>query len=203
MVLAYDRLGFGKSDPHPSALSLDFISTEAEEDFAAIKDQLDIDHFIAFGHSVGGGMAVNCAARYKQSCTALITEAAQAFVEDKTLNEIEAAKIAFKDENHFQRLKKYHGDKAGWVLASWTDTWLHPSFASWTLASILPSITCPTLVIHGVDDAYGSQRHPITFAENLGGPVQLEMLPETGHVPHKEKTQAVLRLIQAFLAPVG
>lgn len=202
-VIAYDRLGFGKSDRHPGMLNLDFITREADRDFASIKDQLGIDHFVAFGHSVGGGMAVNCAARYKQWCTALITEAAQAFVEDKTLNEIEASKNAFKGEEHFNRLRKYHDDKAGWVLASWTESWLHPSFASWTLAPILPNITCPALVIHGLDDEYGSQRHPKIIAENLGGPVQLEMLPATRHVPHKEKTQVVVELVQTFLAPMG
>jgi pimeloyl-ACP methyl ester carboxylesterase len=45
---------------------------------------MGLDRFIAFGHSVGGGMAAHCAAMYSSVCAALITESAQAFVESKT-----------------------------------------------------------------------------------------------------------------------
>ena len=111
-VIAYDRLGFGQSDSHPGKLGVDFVAREAETDFAALRQQLGIDRFIVFGHSVGGGMAVNCAASFGEASAGLITESAQAFVEDRTIQGIEEARELFKDPAQVGRLKKYHGEKA-------------------------------------------------------------------------------------------
>ncbi|MBV8275024.1 MAG: alpha/beta fold hydrolase, partial [Verrucomicrobia bacterium] len=61
-VIAYDRLGFGKSDPHPSRLGVDFVRQEARGGFSALIRQLDVERFIVFGHSVGGGMALSIGA---------------------------------------------------------------------------------------------------------------------------------------------
>ena len=202
-VMAYDRFGFGQSDPHPETLALDFIANEAETDFAALRQQLGIDQFIVFGHSVGGGMAVHCAARWPEACLGLITESAQAFVEDRTLQGIEEAKILFAPDEHRARLRKYHGAKTDWVLSAWIDSWLHPAFASWSLCSVLPQVRCPALVIHGVDDEYGSIRHPTLISDRLGGTTQLEMMADTRHIPHRERQDAVIAMVVNFFASRG
>ena len=202
-VVAYDRFGFGKSDPHPARLALGFVASEAEHDFAAVRQQLGIDRFVVFGHSVGGGMAVNCAARFGDACVALITESAQAFVEDRTVQGIEEARELFKDEGQVDRLKRYHGDKTRWVLDAWIGSWLHPDFAAWSLASALPHVKCPTLVIHGIDDEYGSAKHPRQIAEAVGGRARLEIMPDTRHVPHREKEAEVVQMLTDFLATLG
>ena len=77
-VIAYDRLGFGRSDPHPDTLALDFIASEAEAGFAAVRRHFGLERFVVFGHSVGGGMAVNLAAHLGEACVALITECSMA-----------------------------------------------------------------------------------------------------------------------------
>ena len=51
-----------------------------------------------------------------------------------------------------ERLARYHGDKARWVLDAWIGSWLHPGFASWTLAEVLPRVACPVLALHGALD---------------------------------------------------
>ena len=78
-VVAYDRLGFGRSDPHPGTLTLGFVAAEARDIVPLLLDHLGIGDFIACGHSVGGGMAVETAARFPSRCRALVTIAAQAF----------------------------------------------------------------------------------------------------------------------------
>lgn len=198
-VLAYDRLGFGQSDPLDDTLDMDFIADEAETFFPALRAELGIDRFVAFGHSVGGGMAVNCAAKFSDACDALITESAQAFVEDRTLQGIRAAQALFEDAAQVERLGRYHGDKARWVLAAWIDIWLSPAFSSWSLDPVLPRVTCPLLAIHGADDEYGSPRHPERIGRLASGPVRIEVMPDTRHVPHREREAAVLGLIAGFL----
>ncbi|MCB1897407.1 MAG: alpha/beta fold hydrolase [Zoogloeaceae bacterium] len=201
-VIAYDRLGFGHSDPHPDRLALDFIAAEADDAFAAVRRALDIDRFVLFGHSVGGGMAVNCAARHAEGCVALITEAAQAFVEDRTIAGIEDARKRFAAPDQIARLAKRHGAKAQWVLDAWIKSWLAPEFAGWTLASVLPRVRCPLLVIHGADDEFGSPRHPALIGELASGTTRVEVMPDTRHVPHRDRMEAVLSIVDSFLVSV-
>jgi pimeloyl-ACP methyl ester carboxylesterase len=199
-VIAYDRLGFGRSAPRQDKLPQDFVADEAATFFPLIRERLGLRNFVAFGHSVGGGMAVHCAARYPEDCRALITVAAQAFVGDETRHGILAAKEAFQHAGHFERLRKYHGEKARWVLDAWTETWLDPGFASWSLADVLPMVKCPVLAIHGAQDEYGSARHPETIAARSGGPSRIVMMADTGHLPHRERPGELVALAAGFLA---
>lgn len=199
-VVAYDRLGFGRSDARTGAMPLDFIADEARDFFPVVLDQLGIARFIVFGHSVGGGMAVNCAAELAERCEALITESAQAFVEDRTVQGLLAAREQFKQAGQMQRLARYHGGQAAWVLEAWLGTWLSPAFAAWSLDGVLPRVRCPALVIHGADDEYGSPRHPERIGGLSGGTTQLDLMPQTGHTPHRERQAAVVAAVQAWLA---
>jgi pimeloyl-ACP methyl ester carboxylesterase len=201
-VIAYDRLGFGRSDPKRKQPSLDFIEDELSTYFPVVKEQLNLQRFIAFGHSVGGGMAIHCAAEYPIACEALITESAQAFAEDRTLKSIAEAKEQFKDEQQMKRLRKYHGQKAEWVLHAWTDTWLNPGFAAWSLDRVLSRVRCPVLAIHGEYDEYGSTDHPKMIAGMSTGRSQMEIIKDTFHVPHRERPEEILHLISSFLEPI-
>ncbi|MEJ2801642.1 alpha/beta hydrolase [Comamonadaceae bacterium PP-2] len=202
-VVAYDRLGFGQSGPSRAQLERGFIAGETAH-FDAVRTAWNIDAFIAFGHSVGGGMAVECAAAFGTDCVGLITESAQAFVEDRTIKGIEDARIAFADESQMQRLARYHGDKAPWVVSAWIDTWLAPDFRDWSLAQTLPHVHCPVLAIHGDHDAYGSARHPETIVSlSRGEPRRLALLAGCGHVPHREQADIVLAMVQDFVGSIA
>jgi len=198
-VIAYDRLGFGQSDPRRERPSLDFVAEEAREYFPVLRQQLGLVRFVLMGHSVGGGMAIECAARYGEGCEALITVAAQVFPEDRTLDGIRTAKAQFAGEGQVDRLARHHGDKARWVLEAWTENWLHPDFARWTLEPVLPQVTCPVLAIHGIHDEYGSTRHPELIGALSTGPARVDIMEETYHVPHRERPGEVLSRVVAFL----
>jgi len=144
-------------------------------------------------------MAVNCAAYFSNACAALITESAQAFVEDRTVQGIKQAKELFKDPLQVNRLGKYHGNKAQWVLDAWIETWLDPEFATWSLKSVIPLVKCPALFIHGSDDEYGSTQHPELLASLTGGSSRLAIMPQTRHVPHRERESDVIQVIKDFV----
>jgi pimeloyl-ACP methyl ester carboxylesterase len=198
-VHAYDRLGFGKSDAFAGKLPLNFVARESTTDFAWIAQQLGLSKFVVLGHSVGGGMATHIAAHHNAACVALVTESAQAFVEDRTIEGIKQARDAFKDAEQLNRLARYHGDKAPWVLNAWITTWLSPEFAQWSLSPVLPAVQCPVLAIHGANDEYGSIRHPEIIASGVKGPSRIEIVPDTQHVPHREKESHVVDLVANFL----
>ena len=201
-VIAYDRLGFGRSDARVGRPSRDFVAEEAATVLAALREQLGIVRFVVVGHSVGGGMAVEIAAQASGDCEALVTMAAQAFVEDRTIAGLRVAQEQFEGPGQVERLAKYHGGKAPWALDAWLGQWLDPAFASWSLAEALPRVTCPVLAIHGEQDEYGSAAHPRRIVDGVAGPARLEMLPGVGHVPYREQPGLVVRLISDFLASV-
>jgi len=199
VVIAYDRLGFGESDPITQPIDHNFIPQEAERFIPLLCDFFQLKHFIAFGHSVGGGMAVHIAAQYPERCERLITESAQAFVEPLTRSGIREAQALFKDQKQFDRLARYHGERTQWILDSWINSWLSPDFDHWSLDTVLPKVSCPTLVLHGEEDEYGSIAQPQSIAAGVKGAVQLEILPALHHVPHRENAALVLEKIQQFL----
>jgi len=198
-VVAYDRLGFGRSTPRSQRPSVDFVREEAETFFPAVQRALGIPRFVLFGHSVGGAMALTIAASRSEACDAVVTEAAQAFVEPRTLSGIRSARAQFSDPKQFERIAKWHGEKARWVLDAWTEVWLSAEFASWRLEPYLANVTCPVLAIHGELDEYGSPEFPRCIASHVSGPSQLAVLTGCGHVPHRERREEVLRLTASFL----
>lgn len=198
-VIAYDRLGFGQSTPRTQLPSVDFIAEEAETYFPAIRGALNVERFVVFGHSVGGAMAVMIAALHGDGCDALVTESAQAFVEERTLSGIRAGKEQFRDPEQFKKLTRYHGDKASWVLNAWTEVWLSGQFKDWTLDPHLSKVTCPVLAIHGDLDEFGSVEFPRRIAARVSGPSQTLILENGGHVPHRERKDEVLRALYSFL----
>lgn len=202
-VIAYDRLGFGASDPHPGDLPPGFIEDEAAGASSAVRERLRLDRFVLFGHSVGGAMAAGCAAAFGERCHALVTESAQAFVEDRTVQGVSNARQAFAGPAPLERLRKSHGDKAPWVLRAWVDTWLSEDFRGWRLDAALQRVACPVPAIHGGDDEYGSLSHAERIAAQVQGPAVLEILPACGHVPHREQEGAVLRAVRGFLDGPG
>src|SRR5262249_9053062 len=119
-------------------------------------------------------------------------------VEARTLDGVRAAKARFQEPERFARLRRWHGTKARWVLDAWTETWLSPAFASWSLAADLPLVRRPLLVIHGDEDEYGPVRFPEFICRHAGGPAEMHVLQGCGHVPHRERPDAVAELVRRF-----
>ncbi|WP_077285409.1 alpha/beta fold hydrolase [Cognaticolwellia aestuarii] len=196
-VIAYDRLGFGRSFARNELPSVNFIEEEALIYFPLIKEALSISHYLLLGHSVGGAMAITIAAN-DPDCLGAITISAQAFVEELTLSGISNAKAFFAQPVQMKRLEKYHGKKTQWVLSAWIDVWLSPEFSNWNLAGCITKVKCPVLAIHGANDEYGSVAFPCYIKNNVSGIAQTEIITDCGHIPHKEKQSEVVDAIEQF-----
>ena len=201
-VVAYDRLGFGRSDPHPGPLPSTFVADEAAI-VDAVCGALGHAAIVPLGHSVGGGMAVATAARHPGRCAAVITVSAQAFVEERTLAGLRDARARFSRPGQLDRLERYHGDKARWVLDAWLGTWLDPGFAGFRLDEDLALVRGPLLALHGDRDEYGSPEHPRRIARLAAGPSTAVVLDGCGHLPHREQPERVIDEVARFLASLA
>jgi len=203
-VYAYDRLGYGQSSARISPPSLEFIDEEANSVFPDLCRQLNLKTVSLFGHSVGGGMAIAIASMNAHAglCESVITESAQAFVEERTLEGITAAKTYFSDPQHLSKLEKYHGSKAKWVLDAWTEIWLDSRFSNWNLDHHLKRINCPVLAIHGDRDEYGSCAFPQRISSGVDTYSTSVILEDFGHVPHREDPTRIIGVVSRFLQEV-
>lgn len=195
-VLAYDRIGFGRSDPHPGVLGMDFVADEPRHAIPFLREGFGFERFVACGHSVGGGMAIEAAARYPGACEAVVTMGAQAFAENQTLDGIRVARERFASSDNLARLERYHGRKARWVVDAWTEIWLDARFRNWSLDTALSNVHAPVLAMHGDRDEYGSLAHPRRIAGTRG---DVLVIPGSGHVLHREVEEKVVDAISGFL----
>lgn len=199
-VIAYDRAGFGKSHMRKELPSSQFITEEADIYFSQIKPKLGIEEFVIIGHSVAGAMSLAIAANYKD-CKGVVSISAPAYVEELTLNGITKAKKEFQNPAVFNKLVKWHGDKARWVLDAWTEVWFRDEFRTWQLSQIR-KVFCPVLIIHGEDDEFGSTAIPNYISQNVQGVSELLLIDNCGHMPHVTHLDNTLEAIGTFLAEV-
>jgi pimeloyl-ACP methyl ester carboxylesterase len=198
-LLIYDRKGYGQSEPVDNIRRTNRYLEEEADQLHHLLLQLNITNVILFGHSDGGSIALITAAKYPAVIKAVVSEAAHIFVEQETLDGINAAVISYSDTNLKERLAKYHGNKTDAVFQAWTDTWRSKEYRSWNIEHLLPRIVCPTLIIQGQADEYGTLKQVQGIAKGIGGPAHTFIIPGVGHTPHKEAPLETLEKTRQFI----
>lgn len=199
-VLIYDRQGYGKSCPFSySKRENDYMEWEAD----ILNDLLafwNIDKAILFGHSDGGSIALLTAAKYPEKILGIITEGAHIFVEEVTLNGIREAIDLYKTTDLKSKLQKYHFDNTEEMFWAWAGTWTSEVFKVWNMEHFLPSIQCPSLIIQGQDDEYGTLDQVEGITKQVSGPTSKFVMPDVKHTPHKEAPELVLGKAFEFIS---
>lgn len=199
-VLIYDRQGYGKSCPF-SYLQRGNDYMELEADLLhALLDLWGIQHPILFGHSDGGSIALIAGGKYPERIHGIITEGAHIFVEDITIEGIRDAVKLYETTDLKSKLEKYHGDKTEEMFWAWASTWTTAEFRSWNIQKFLPSSKCPSLIIQGADDEYGTLRQVEAIVDGVKGYAESWIIPAVKHTPHREVPAAVLEKTARFIA---
>lgn len=203
--LVHDRIGHGASDPFEGPRTPDYLKREGEDWLPAVLKAAGITAPpVLFGHSDGGSVALYFAAAHPVA--ALITEAAHVFIEEITLQGIRDFGNLWDTTNIAEKLARYHGPNTEGVFRAWHDTWLTEAFYTFDMTSRLPAITCPSLIVQGENDQYGSpaQVHAIVSGINSTGAGTAEewFLPDCGHIPHLECKDVVVARTRTFLESV-
>lgn len=197
--IVYDRLGYGRSDPLDGPRDPRYLHDEAYRVLPALLDALDVSRAVLIGHSDGGTIALLAAGAFPERVAAVVCEAAHVFVEEITLAGIRAAGEAFAEGELRRRLQRYHGEKTDATFAAWHDTWLSPAFRDWSIEAELARVTCPTLVLQGEDDEYGTPAQVTAIARGVSGPVETALIPGCAHVPHHQAREDVTARIERLL----
>ena len=198
--LVYDRLGHGKSSPLIQPRTIRYLHEAALDELPKVVEALiPGQRFILIGHSDGGSISLIFSAERHPLLLGAITVAAHVFVEPVSLAGIRKAEEAFVQGKLRKGLARYHGQKTEQLFKAWAETWTSPSFRSWTIEELLPSIAVPLLVLQGRDDQYGTAAQVEAIVNKSGGPATPLLLEDCGHAPHLDFPELTLDLMSCFV----
>ncbi len=202
-ALVYSRAGYGSSDPADLPLPVRFMHDEALIVLPEILDATRIKDAILVGHSDGASIAlIHAAGSGAGRIRALALEAPHSFVEPVTVASIAALPERFQHGDLRRKLERLHGANTERIFHGWTDVWLRPEFAAWSIEELLPSVTCPVLVIQGEQDEYGTVRQVEAVKSKVQGPIETFLLAGCGHAPHRDRRNETLAAIVQFVRQV-
>jgi pimeloyl-ACP methyl ester carboxylesterase len=167
--LVYSRPGYGQSQPlhAQQPWGADFMHIQAYEVLPALLTALGLAPLeistrrppdagacpapasaplILFGHSDGASIALLFAARYPQWPAAVVAVAPHLFVEDKTLSAIAGLQAPQLKQPLLVRLARHHLDPDA-VFTAWSQVWLAPEFAAWSITDTIATLRCPVLTL--------------------------------------------------------
>ena len=194
-TIAYDRWGYGKSSPRQQFSMPAF--PDDLEDLHLLLEMMDVAQVSLVGHSDGGTIAMYFAAAHPELVSHLVTVAAHVYVEAKMQPGLMDIRQAYLNNADFKRkFKRQHGDNAEAVFQNWFNGWYRAENLSWDMRPQIQQITCPTLVIQGMEDEYSTPQHARQIAVAIPG-AALWLIPSAGHMLPKEcATEFNHRLIE-------
>ena len=197
-VLAYSRVGYGRSDPITASRAPDFMHDEARIALPALREALGLERPVLFGHSDGGSIALIHAGDGRWPVAGVVVLAPHLFVEAFSLQSIRRAREVYETTDLRERLGRYHDDVDS-AFRGWNDIWLDERFKSWNIEAEVARVECPILAIQGLDDEYGTMEQIDRIARLRPG-VKLCKIESCGHSPHRDQPHEVLRVTAEFVS---
>lgn len=199
-ALLYDRYGHGLSEELHGKRKFNFMHEQAQVFLPELFKNLDVQQHkkIIIGHSDGGSIGLIHAGSFHENIIGVISEAAHVIIEDISVRGIEWAVKNFEGGPLKKFLRPYHADKTDSMFYGWAHTWLKADFKEWNIEEYLPRIKAPLLAIQGADDQYGSFAQLEVIKKHIPS-ARIEFIKNCGHVPHLQKTEAVLEMMRDFI----
>lgn len=202
-ALVYSRAGYGASDPVEWPRPLDYLNREGEIHLPALLDHFGLERVVLIGHSDGATIALVAAGSDRDGrILGAVAMAPHSFVEDMCLEAIAKVTDIYRTTDLRDKLARYHGDNVDCAFWGWNATWLEPGFKHWHIRDHLAAIGTPVLVIQGADDEYATLEQVEIIQRIVPAGVQALVLPQCGHTPQRDQTQAVFDAIIGFVRPL-
>ena len=197
-MFVYSRAGYGQSSPSKLPRPVSFMHDEAREVLPRVLDAIGFRRGLLVGHSDGASIAAIYAGSVQDHrVRGLALMAPHFFTEDMGIAEIARAKAAFETGTAARQARALHADLDN-AFHNWNDPWLDPDFRNWDITDALAYIRVPILIVQGENDQYGTVRQIEVAQEECYCPVEVALLPDTRHAPHREAPEATLRAIADF-----
>ncbi len=196
-VIAYDRWGFGRSDPRPRLAIPNF--EDDVQDLHELMSQLGITRAALLGHSDGGTVALHFASHFPDHCTRLVVVAAHIYVEEKMAPGIHNVRENYLHDPRFREgLSRMHGDKTEGLFNNWFNGWLREENMDWDMRPLLKRIPCPVLVVQGEEDEHATGQHARDLAASLQQG-ELWLVPGASHMLPQERPDEFNQRMLEFL----
>src|SRR5271165_2985773 len=197
-VFSYSRAGYGRSSPSKLPRPVSFMHDEARDVLPRVLAAIGFRRGLLLGHSDGASIAAIYAGTVQDHrVRGLILIAPHFITEDMGIAEIARAKAAFEAGPLRAKLARMHADPDS-AFRNWCEPWLDPAFRKFDLSDALAHIRVPMLIVQGEDDQYGTVRQIEVAREECYCPVEVALLPDTRHAPHREAPEATLHAVAGF-----
>jgi pimeloyl-ACP methyl ester carboxylesterase len=197
-VFIYSRSGYGASTSVPLPRPLDYMHIEALEVLPRLLEQIGFRRGLLLGHSDGASIAAIYAGAHQDHRVQGVAMIAPHFiVEDISVKSIAEIKHAYETTDLKPKLARWHKDVDN-AFYGWNGAWLDPKFRNWDISEYLAYIRVPVAIVQGRDDRYGTMRQIEIAQEECYCPVDVTVIPEAGHQPHREAPKPTLDAIAEF-----
>ncbi|HET8738320.1 MAG TPA: alpha/beta hydrolase [Acidimicrobiia bacterium] len=195
--LVYSRHGNGWSSPLTEPRRPDYMHEEALHVLPRVVDELVGRPPVLVGHSDGASIALIYAGS-GHAVEALVLIAPHVFVEPLTVQSIAAIRGGFEESELPEKMARYHTEPST-TFYGWADIWLSPAFASWDITEYLTGVSCPTLLIQGDRDEYGTMAQLDAIESQIKGPAERLIVPDAAHSPHLSDPDLVVGATARFV----
>jgi pimeloyl-ACP methyl ester carboxylesterase len=197
-VFVYSRAGYGQSSPVPLPRPLTFMHDEAKLVLPRVLDAIGFRRGLLLGHSDGASIAtIYAGSAQDHRVRGLILVAPHFFTEDMGIAAIARAKEAYETTDLRTKLARWHVDVDN-AFRGWNDAWLDPDFRQWDITTELAYIRVPILIVQGADDQYGTVKQIEAAERECYCPVEVSLMPDVAHAPHREAPDALLKITSEF-----
>ena len=197
-IFLYSRAGYGASTPAKLPRPVDYMHIEAFDVLPKLLERIGFRRGLLVGHSDGASIAAIYAGSHQDHRVQGVAMIAPHFiVEDVGLTSIAETRKAYETGGLKPKLARWHKDVDN-AFYGWNGAWLDPTFRQWDISDYLAYIRVPVAIIQGANDQYGTIRQIEIAQQECYCPVDVTILPDAGHSPHREAPAAALHAISAF-----
>ena len=201
-VFAYSRAGYGASSPVKLPRPIDYMHIEALDVLPKLLDTIGFQRGMLLGHSDGASIAaIYAGAHQDHRIQGVVLIAPHFIVEDISVASIAEIRTAYETTDLKPKLARWHKDVDN-AFYGWNSAWLDPKFRDWDISEYLAYIRVPVAIVQGADDRYGTIRQIEIAQQECYCPVDVSIIPDAGHSPHREAPGATLDIISDFARAV-
>ena len=204
-VIMYDRRGYGQSERGADFEEFyisDTFRSESVKELAMLKEFLDIDSFHIIGQCEGGVVGIDYAVMYPHHVATIVASSTQCYSK-MTMRELNSLKFPNPFQDLEPEIKKklvdWHGEEHAEVFfnqfrkyggAYGTDFF--------DLRDVLPSVTCPALVLYPDRSSIFDVEQAVAFYRCLPNG-ELAILPNCGHNTYEHQPKEYISCVLNFL----